>query len=341
MSIGGQRHAIVVLPVGSGRWLANTEHRRWLSRGRVTYHPAREEPLHRIVKLLGRPPVTSGLGALRAFGQQATENSPTQPGHAEHSWVAAADPVHFIAGLHEVRVQHLDASSITATDLADIASSLQPILADSGLHFSHNQQFGYIHAKEPLSTADVSSLLAHGCRPDEWLFEKTTKGNPENYHRFIGEVQLLLHEHPVNLRRLERGLAPINSLWLWGGGALREAPRGELPRLVADDPLVRGYWMHSGGDVDGWPGNLASCVSDARANLVIVCPSPMPEQPGETWSDNLDLLHGALRRGSIASLHLLTGDGLHAYMSRWDLLRIWRPVSSVFSSPEVSGDAHG
>ena len=36
--------------------------------------------------------------------------------------------------------------------------------------------------------------------------------------KLTNELQMLLHEHPVNIRRAARGLAPVNSIWLWGFG---------------------------------------------------------------------------------------------------------------------------
>lgn len=38
------------------------------------------------------------------------------------------------------------------------------------------------------------------------------------------EVQMLWYQHPVNAAREQRGLAPINSFWLWGGASAAPAP---------------------------------------------------------------------------------------------------------------------
>jgi hypothetical protein len=37
------------------------------------------------------------------------------------------------------------------------------------------------------------------------------------WRRLLNEIQMVWHEHPVNLARAERGEVPINSLWLFGG----------------------------------------------------------------------------------------------------------------------------
>lgn len=52
------------------------------------------------------------------------------------------------------------------------------------------------------------------------------------------EIQMLWHEHPVNLARQTRGLAPVNSFWLWGGAdASAVAPATALAVIDAGHGL--------------------------------------------------------------------------------------------------------
>jgi hypothetical protein len=60
----------------------------------------------------------------------------------------------------------------------------------------------------PLSVAvgrDIDPLLPQG---DDAM----------RFRAELNELQMLLHEHPVNQARESRGELPVNSLWLWGGG---------------------------------------------------------------------------------------------------------------------------
>jgi hypothetical protein len=62
----------------------------------------------------------------------------------------------------------------------------------------------------PLSVAvgrDIDPLLPQG---DDAM----------RFRAELNELQMLLHEHPVNQAREARGELPVNSLWLWGGGRL-------------------------------------------------------------------------------------------------------------------------
>jgi hypothetical protein len=53
------------------------------------------------------------------------------------------------------------------------------------------------------------------------------------WRRLLNEIQMVWHEHPVNLARAERGEVPINSLWLFGGA------KGWSPTQVAAKPALQ------------------------------------------------------------------------------------------------------
>jgi len=71
--------------------------------------------------------------------------------------------------------------------------------------------------------------------------------------RLMNEIQMLLHEHPVNQAREAAGMPLINSVWLWGGGRLPDALTRAPKSVVTDMPLVRGLAMHAGSDCLPWP----------------------------------------------------------------------------------------
>jgi hypothetical protein len=57
------------------------------------------------------------------------------------------------------------------------------------------------------------------------------------WYKLLNEIQMFMHQHPVNQQRIQRGLVAINSLWFWGGGRRCQTPK---PNLVwyCDDPLL-------------------------------------------------------------------------------------------------------
>ncbi len=81
----------------------------------------------------------------------------------------------------------------------------------------------------------------------------------EDLMRLTTSAQMLLHRHPVNKRRLDQGLAPANSIWLWGQG---RTPRMETMKqkfgisgaVISAVDLIKGIGIYAGLDVIEVPG---------------------------------------------------------------------------------------
>ncbi len=86
---------------------------------------------------------------------------------------------------------------------------------------------------------DVNRLLPNGEERLRW-------------HRIVNEAQMLLHAHPVNAAREDRGAAVVNSLWFWGGGTLPVCSSA-FDAIQSEDPLAVG--------LAGLAGILCSGVS--------------------------------------------------------------------------------
>ncbi len=65
-----------------------------------------------------------------------------------------------------------------------------------------------------LRTSTPDAACGHNI--DIWM----PQGSGEReWRRLQNEVQMLWHDHPVNLARMEDGRKPLNALWMWGGAA--------------------------------------------------------------------------------------------------------------------------
>jgi len=67
-----------------------------------------------------------------------------------------------------------------------------------------------------------------------------TGDSAAKWKRFLNEVQMLMHMSEVNQRREQRGMAPVNSLWLWGEGRLPSKGETDVTHVFADDALTTG-----------------------------------------------------------------------------------------------------
>jgi len=301
--------AVVVLPaVGAGR-LGDTDLRQWLAKGEVSLCDEPRSLLASVLEELGQAPPDRGLAALRFWGQT---------GDRAAAWMAAADAVCLEPRLDHLCLHAVPPDSVTVPELRALFDHLQATLGgDSGVGFARLGVYGYVTAPEPFSTAALPASAIDGRRPDAFLPAGEGGGA---YRRLLSEIEMALHDHPVNLERQADGRLPVNSLWLWGGGVSPEQETRPMPPLFGDDALLRGHWLRHTGVVDGWPGSIAACADASVAGFVAVAPAT---EPG-TMPALLAELRSLLQRGRLPRLVLLFRDGIRVELRRSHGLRVWR-----------------
>ncbi|HYL17427.1 MAG TPA: hypothetical protein VEV20_02015 [Burkholderiales bacterium] len=174
-------------------------------------------------------------------------------------------------------------------------------------------------ATHPLSVAagrSVSPLLPSGTDALAW-------------HRRFNEIQMLFHEHPVNMERETAGQPTINSVWFWGGGTLSSVDRA-FAGVSAENPLARGLataaripWASLPGDGTEWLSQ-----TDDGAHVVMLDTQTTGEAALPFYEERwfLPLLQ-ALKERRLATVRLLamSGDDLLRYdVAARDLWKFWR-----------------
>ncbi len=288
--------------------IADAGIRHWLSRAHLHDDSARNEPLARVLSVLGLLPVTNGLAALRLWGQTGR-----RPG----GWQCGADPVYLEARLDHLCLHAL--RDVSAAEAEGLFQHLQATLAAGGAYaFHHVHSSGYLQRDDAMATMPVTAPTAHGHSPDAFALEGPA---PTKHDALQSELQMCLHECGVNRQRAMAGQLPVNSLWFWGGGIAPPPKAQALPTLFCDDALFTGYWLGSDQTTHRWPGSLAACVAAADSFVAV---TPCDANAAESAESCLDELRMLLKRGRLARLTLLFRDGLRADMRRRDRLRIWR-----------------
>jgi hypothetical protein len=159
------------------------------------------------------------------------------------------------------------------------------------------------------------------------------------WRRWLSEIQMLLHEHPVNAARDAAGRAPVTGLWLSGGGAnagLR-APAGAtlfaVPGPLGD--VARGL-----GDAQSLPANFAALPSVDHAIVVLPAVIDMRAMSAlvAAW---IDPAVRSLERRALSSLALVADGSGGAFT--WNALSPswWQRVRARFAAPTfvVPGEA--
>ena len=197
------------------------------------------------------------------------------PSHANK--YAVATPLHAALGLTDLTPLDPALIELTEHESRALCEAADQHLSVDGVRLS------FVDANTWLVTyANEMSVLTE--RPD-WLIGEPLRPNLPHgrdarlVERWMNELQMLLFAHPVNAAREERGLPPINVVWLWGFGAV--LPTREPPVLP---PLPQAG--------EGWgEGRGARSKFGEHAHTL----SPSPSPPGGVEQNHLT----ALRNGNI------------------------------------------
>ena len=199
---------------------------------------------------------------------------------------------------------------------------------EDGLEF-HVGNSGQWYLRQAAPSAIAASFPSQAAGRDIRDFLPTGMA-AEKWRSVLNEIQMLLHEHPVNMAREEQGQISINSLWISGPG-LKPLPAQVPPKTVfADHPLARGLAEWAGKAALPPPDYLAFSSDDEDVLLVL-------EDKQDDMAQWLDLLQARLqtRRVRRLTINVFAGDQhLHVTLKPGDLWKLWRkqqPLASYFS----------
>lgn len=144
----------------------------------------------------------------------------------------------------------LDADEVTA-----LAASLRPWVEEDGWDLiTATLERWYLRRRDgsqPPRFTTHGSGAAQGRAVDAYMpFELEARP----WRRLLNEIQMLWHDHPVNIARIRAGRLPVNTLWLegaWLGGA--HAERRPFAQISTTDPALAGLAAFTGAALDRPP----------------------------------------------------------------------------------------
>ena len=282
-----------------------------------------------------KPPIASEAWLLERFGVQGQRGSPVAPytlladggSPGEEFWMRA-DPVHLSVGLDSVGFD--GAALALSRDEADA------LAARLNSHFGEALAF---HALRPerwyirLPAAPEIDTTAPSAARGTAIGDKLPSGaGAARFRALMNEVQMLLHEHPVNAIREARGAPGVNSVWLWGGGVLAKPQSRPYSVVIADEPLARGLARAAGIPERPLPRSAAilrTALPTEGLALVV-----LDGHGADLERDWFEPLLAALRSGEIGmlSLHLCgRASLLEVETVRSDLRYFWRTIKPLRS----------
>ncbi len=242
-----------------------------------------------------------------------------------------ADPVHLRADQSCLRLFESHGVPLRADEAAQLVAAINAFNAPLGWQLSApDPQRWYLALPQCPALITCAPQQAAGVDIDPFL---PAGADAARWHATMNELQMLLHDHPVNAARAERGEPAINSLWFWGNGELPDVVQAPAAEICADLPLAQGLARHAGIRCAPVPESFARWQQGA-APLVVLDALEWPHHYSdvESWLEQFEQLDyhwlrpaaTALRSGQLASITLDCCDGNRFYSDRWRQYAFWK-----------------
>jgi hypothetical protein len=189
----------------------------------------------------------------------ATSARAAQSDHLCVAWMAT--PMHLIAGMTSIHVDRRSILRLEPSDQAALADDFQRVFHDSGFHLRTLEAGDFLMLGPPMPVpgAEEPARSLGGSMAQH-------AGASVAVRRLNAEIEMWLHDHPINDIRRQRGDLPVTSLWLWGAGAVptSDSVVGGVD-ATATPPGVVG--VAEGGSVVRSADSVETCAGIAGASI--------------------------------------------------------------------------
>ena len=185
-------------------------------------------------------------------------------------------PVHLQLARDHIILAPPGATTLAADEAQALLAIVNDNFAGRGIGIDQlGEDRWRLRCETPLRLQSWSSALASG----RDIFDYLPQGEDTwRWRRLHNEIQMLWHDHPVNVARETRGESPINGLWIEGRSTLLSAAGAACAQVLAQTPVVAGLaraagipvrdWTPATGATDRGDDELASALAQAQPVLV-------------------------------------------------------------------------
>jgi hypothetical protein len=281
-----------------------------------------------LLRHFGLDAQTVSVATLRRLGEEPT------PSTADAHWLCA-DPVNLSFAREHLILADAATLAITPAEAAALIEALNQLFADVGCFEAITPERWYLRPQTPARARFVPLAEATGRPVARCLPEGE---DARDWQRLVSEVQIVLHNHPVNRAREDAGLPLVNSLWLWGGGVLPGSIRSPCHTVQASTPETRGLARAAG--IEPQQPLLAGALAAPTLSVLDTLARPALHLDLDAWRDALVALEqqwcapllDALRAGRLKSLQI-SAPGERATLefgiAARDLWKFWQRPRSL------------
>lgn len=256
-------------------------------------------------------------------------------GLGEGCWLRA-DPAHMQLGRNQLVLHPV--ADVPVEEAAQMCAALNAHFAGQGMEFfaPHPRRWYLrLDAQPDIRTVPMSQVAGNDVRG---LLPEGAEG--ARWQQLFNEMQMLLFSHPLNAVREERGVLPVNCLWLWGNGAAEILAPCCHAGVSSDDELAGMFASAAGAPYVEWQEAWHADTEGEQLLVWTGLRSAMQRKDLDAWRAALqDFEKGyaqplwrALRSGEISQLQLdIPGEhGMRRIrLTRADAWAFWRRSKSL------------
>jgi hypothetical protein len=309
--------------------------------GADTPAPARARALAQLMAQAGAPERQGGgiAGALAAqYGIARQGDWPLAPIRLAalgfepgDSYWLAADPVTVEVGL-------------TSAEIAGVVDDLgrgeaDALLATLNAHFA-GDELAFVAPRPDrlfvraatgvrLTTVPTAAALRRPLRP-------LLPQGPDAaiWRRWQSEIEMLLHEHPVNVERERAGRAQVSSLWFSEGGTLPPRATATIA-MFATDGTASALAAYAGTPARSLPADFRHAQAEAGSvDSIVIVPDRVFDVASvdHAWAGPA---RDALAAGSLDSFQLIGEDAGDAVIWRARRPGLWQRIAGRFQARDL------
>ena len=247
-------------------------------------------------------------------------------------WLVA-DPVNVEIGLSTAEIAGM-VDDLTRAEADALLATLNAHFAPSELVFAAptpGRFFVRAATATRVSTVAASAALR---RPLRELFPQGP--DAAAWRRWQSEIEMLLHEHPVNVARERTGRAQVNSLWFSEGGRLVRA-RSSARKIVtfAANGIASALAAYTGAELRSKPTDFRAAQKAAGAAesiVAVLCGRLDSSDVERAWAAPV---RDALAKGSLDSVELIGEDAGDAVIWRARRPGLWERITGRFGAHDL------
>ena len=255
----------------------------------------------------------------------------------DYHWMFA-DPVHMMADVDHIILYDSASLNLIPEESKRLLDALNEHFIQNGLEFvAGDANHWFVRSKNNfnVSTKCLNDVVMQN------INQLLPVGDGSALcKQILNESQMLLHANPVNQDRLNKGLLPANSVWLWGEGSLGKKQDSDVSHCYSNDALSKGLSNYLGvkhKDITSFE-TLLSNIDLSRNNVVIFDDLVSACCYGDisTWLSSFESLYESLIQPFIAyalknniDIHCYPCNGFQYIINSKSKYRFWRKSSLV------------